>query len=741
MILGLFGKKSAQAPFDFYKMAVHYGVCHGPVKQIRRLQARDKIFWEGSETTNSTQVIVQDELFGGFRKEGGLAGVVDFLFGAPNQVLTPEQASLIGLTPSTAPAYRYTTSLWFRWDFNAIPPGIYDGNLNGFYWGTAPTLPEIAVQVTSIPTTLNTAFSEIGPNPEANPANMIYECLVNDDWGNGKPASAIDVNSFNAAAETLFNEDFGMSMIWNDSQKVDAFIQEILDHINAVFFLNPKTGLWSLKLIRDDYNPDDLPVFGPDDLVVTSFQRESIGETINELIVTWTNPENEQEETVSLQDLANITIQGAIVSDSANYYGIRNADLAMKICARDLRQRSYPLAQLSLSVNRKAWNLVPGDVIKLNYPEYGIESLILRVFKVDYGAVGTPTVTVEATEDIFGLEASEFVTPPSTQWVDPTSDPTPMTETLVTTLPYYLIAQQITSADLNNLVSGEAVAGIFAASNNLDVSSYDLLSERLDASDNLVFENIGSRAPIGALYLSAPLSAEAVTTATLGNVFGLNRPREGTFLLIGVGEQNQEICQITSVSGPNFTINRGLLDTTPKNWLTGSRVFVFERGSEYANDGFDVEGEIARFLLRTRTSRGLLPEINAPIESQVLSNRAFLPLCPSNCRVNTVGFGVVNALLADDLNLSWTNRDFRNLPNVPESWDAGPFNMPAGQLTFVEIFDFTNTLVFSQTYNGSSATISSGSLPAVAGLYNCVFSAQSPNGNSLQKFTVTISRN
>jgi hypothetical protein len=734
----IFSPKTPQAPFDFYLMSVHVGVCHGPVDAIRRLVAKDKIFWEGYETGNTTITVVQDALFGGFRKEGGLVGGIDVLLGGPTQTLSAQQAGFLGLTPATAPGYRNVTSLWFRKDFS-IPPGIYDGRRQGFYWGTQPVVPEVNVQVTRLPRQLNSAFAQIGLTPDANPAHIIFECLINDDWGRGVPISAIDLDSFNEASETLFNEGFGLSLMWAQQSNIDSFIQEILDHINANFFLDPRTGLLKLKVVRGDYDPDTLREFGPDDLIVTSFQRESLSETINELVVTWTNPINEQEETVSLQDLANITIQGSIVSDSANYYGIRNRDLAMAVCARDLRHRAYPLAKVEISCNRKAWDLNPGDVFKLNYPEYGIETIILRVTNINYGAVGNPQIDITAVEDIFGLEASQFSLPPGTQWDDPATAPTPMSPVLVTSLPYYLIANQISAPDLGTLIDGEAVAGIFASTSNEDVIFYDLLAERFDTTGALVYESIGERTPVGSARLVSGVAAASQSVVQFTSLQGGESLRVGQYLLFGTAETAQEICIISAVSGSNYTIRRGLCDTVPKTWAANSLAYVFNFNNRFFDDLQTQAGDLVKFKMITVTSLGRLSDSLAPVEQATMSDRAFRPICPSDCTVNGVKFGTATVLLTSALTLTWANRDFTAVPSTPHLWTDPSQNLPSGQQTRIRVFDSSDVEVFSGLYSGTGASIPASSLGPDANL-RVRFSSEKASDASLQFFEILVTR-
>ena len=65
-------------------------------------------------------------------------------------------------------------------------------------------------------------------------------------------------------------------------------------------------------------------------------------------------------------------------------------------------------------------------MVRLTWPEYQIQNLVMRVMNIDYGKIGTPSITVTLLEDIFSLEDASFTSAPSTGFTDPSRDPTPM---------------------------------------------------------------------------------------------------------------------------------------------------------------------------------------------------------------------------------------------------------------------------------------------------------------------------
>src|SRR5690606_4527087 len=125
---------------------------------------------------------------------------------------------------------------------------------------------------------------------------------------------AIDVVAFSQAAQTLFDERFGVSMMWSDQMEIEKFINEVIDHIEGSLFVHPRSGKFVLKLIRDDYDHTQLPIYTPDNAKLMNFQRKAWGETINEITITYKNPENEEDISFTIQDNANIAMQGAVIT-------------------------------------------------------------------------------------------------------------------------------------------------------------------------------------------------------------------------------------------------------------------------------------------------------------------------------------------------------------------------------------------------------------------------------------------
>lgn len=422
------GGGSAKQQVADYRLSLHFGICHGPVDALTALYYDEKAFWEGDEAANIKLPIALPNFLGGRTKEGGLVGEVRLMMGADTQVIEPYVAEKLGGTPENIPSFRGITSLFFS---NAAI---------GFLWGSnSPYIRNLWAKVRRSPKGLDPTQAMIGPN--ANPAHIIYECLTNTAWGMGAAPSDIDLGSFNRCSKTLLDEGFGLSMIWTAQASIESFVNEVLNHIDGSISVHPRNGRLHLKLVRNDYSVATLPVLDPDNCVVSNFQRKGWGETVNEINVTWTNPQNEQEETVTWHALDNIANQGNIVSETRNYYGVRDGTLAMRLAMRDCAAASYPMATCDVEVDRTAWDWVPGDVVKLNWPELNIFGLVMRVGPIDYGRPGEMRVRVNLVEDVFHLPATAEA-PPETGWEDPIVEPAP-SQSRVEMAPTFLIAREL----------------------------------------------------------------------------------------------------------------------------------------------------------------------------------------------------------------------------------------------------------------------------------------------------------
>lgn len=717
---GKSGGGSAKTQVTDYYMSIHMGICAGPVDAIEAIIIGEKEAWTGSAATETTLSVSKTDLFGGNKKEGGVAGDIYLTMGEGPEagLLMPSGlASRLGTTPDQCPAY------------NGLATAFFTGSGGrGFLWSSnSPYLKSTWFKVRRRSNTFSAGFgfpsNYANMGSESNPAHIIYECLTNEEWGMGAPANIIDTESFLYAAKVFYDEGLGLSLMWTEQATIEAFITEIIDHVQATFFINPLTGLLTLKPVRDDYDPEDLPELNPNNCKITKFARRLWGETVNEINVTWTNPETESEETVTIHDLANIEMQGSLVSDSRNYYGVRSAALAMKLAARDIRTAAAPLASFEIECDRSMWTLLPGSCVRLVYPEYGIEGLVLRVGNIDYGKPGDSTIRLSTMEDIFGLPQSAYTVPDESGWESQSKPPSDMEYVNIITMPYYFATQVAAAAGLSTTETEypNVLAGVLAATSNDDTNSFDIYSEATLPTGEVEMTSFGTRPVATTSSIREALVAEASTTATgaelgIPNMTNGVPPYQSGFAVIGDidrSDEELEFVLITNITGDyaSITMQRGVLDTVPRDWPYGTKIWFIGEGTSWGCRALFTDGGTGKFKLLPTTSQGQLDLADATEHLQVMTDRPHAPFRPANVKINGQGFGVVFQSTTDDFSVTWSRRNRLTEDSQVLAWTEADVLPEDGQTTKITVLDVDrNVLTTHAGLTGTSFTLPYASL-------------------------------
>ncbi len=527
--------------------------------------------------------------------------------------------------------------------------------------------------------------------PGMNPAHIIYQCLTNAEWGMGYPRSAIHDANFRAAADTFYAEAFGLSMIWNQQESIEGFVQIVLDHVGAMMALDEATGQFLLIPIRADYNVNALPVYGVDEIgTLDSYQRAAWGETINEITVVYTDAETNKDVPVTVQDLANIRAQGAVVNATKKYPGLRSFTLAARVALRDLLSRSTPLAKVRFRANRKLYDLRPGAVFKLDWPSLGIDDVVFRVLSVNRGTIADNMIEVQAAEDVFGLPTASYVAQQPPGWTNPVSEPLAAPYRKIYERTYYELAAGLTAAELAAVANDAGYLSTLAVRPSSDAYGYDL-----DVYAGGAYEVKAS----GAFCPSCTIMADITPTqavCTIGSGVDLDLVELGSWAYI-----ENEIVSVTALNtgAGTVTLGRGCLDTVAKAHGAGARIFF--AGTFSAEDPTEyLVGQSGIVKMLTRTGQGRLDEDEAPVDSTTMARRQYRPYPPGLFRLTgsqgTIPSTAYPTEVRGDLVVSWAHRN--RLTQNLETESAGNIGPEAGVTYNLRIYDTgLNQLVESQT--------------------------------------------
>jgi hypothetical protein len=480
------GKKTYTVGY-WYGLGMHMVLCHGPVDEVKEIIVGERTAWTGSVTGNGSVTISRRDLFGGEDREGGVDGTLDVMFGGAGQTANAYLQSRLG---TNIPTFRGVLSVAWRGLVSAMNPYIKPWRF----------------RVKRIPSAWYPAKAEI--SGDANPAHIIRECLTNADWGMGYPGADIDDTSFTAAADTLYSEGFGLSILWDQEQPIEDFILSILRHIDGVLYVHPRTGKFTLKLARDDYTVASLPTLSPSNVLrIEEFSRPSWGEIVNQVTVQYRDGQTDKDASITVQDIAAIQLQGGVVATTVRYPGISKGELANRVAMRELKQLSSTLAKVTLVANREASSLDIGSVFKLTWPPYGITEMVMRVARISYGELTNGQVRIEAVQDIFGLPNAIYTNPPPTGWQDPISTPAPCPFQAVYEVPYWQIVKDVIGewpSLLNDIDPTEGIVAALGARPSADAIDYHAM--RWNGSD---WEDAGrgTFAPTAVLAAAMPQGA------------------------------------------------------------------------------------------------------------------------------------------------------------------------------------------------------------------------------------------
>ena len=671
-------KKKSQVVGYRYGIAMHMCISHAPVNAIKKIEIDDRTAWTGSMTGSGNIWIDNFGLFGGDDGEGGPKGNLNVLMGESTQAKNPRLMRSLG---ANIPAFRGILS--FVWD------GLITANnryLKAWQftvqrdtagWNTPVWYPE-----------------KITIGDGMNPAHIIYQCLTDSEWGMGYPTTAIDTVSFAAAADTLHYEQFGLSMIWNQQGTIESFVQIVLNHVGCTLTIDQRTGLFQLKLIRADYDIDDLPLFDESNVnEVTSFQRSGWGETVNEIVLTYTDPDTRKETVTTVQDLANVQAQGAVVSQTMEFIGITSHDIARQVAMRELLSRSSPVARVGLKINRQAWELTSSDVIAFSWPKLGIDKIALRVGSVNYGTLEDGTITVEAAEDIYGLPASSYAGQEPGGWVDPIQPPAPAPARKFIEATYFDLATTLTAADLATILPDDGYAGMYAQQPSMLAQDFKL-KDRTSGSGDFIEVDTGPHTPT--CLLAADLPIEEFSTVSIASVVGHIELFElGNYAII---ENEYVRVDAIDLDAGTLTIARGVIDTVPAEHATGTKVFFAENLGAVDGNAWPA-GALIDAKVITTTASGILADADAPIDTLEIFARHFKPYPPGKFRING---DYMPASVTDDILISWEERNRLQQTVYLLAQDEASITPEAGTAYTIKIYDQDDTLV--RTLTGLTGT-------------------------------------
>ncbi len=661
---GMFSSKKVIVGYEYFvgiQLLLGIGPC-----TLHKIWADKDELWSGTANADGQALVInKPKLFGGKEKGGGFVGTIRFYTGGFVQGINAYLESKIGV--GLVPGYRGTTHIV----------------LEHCNIGEQNSLRPLSFELSRYTNGLGLAGGIEKVGDDMNPMELLFQVFTLKWGGLDVTPDLIDLDSWKAAAATLFAEGNGMSLIVSTPNQGKDIANEVMRQAEAIMFNDPETGKIVMKLIRNDYDVDDLPVFDETNVLgVRSFASKLWEDTINQIRVTYTNRDKKYETgSAMVQDMANINAQGRIRSSTLSYPGVTNGELALKMATRDLTQSSVPLLSATLEMNREGANLRPGDVFLWAWSAYKLDRVVMRVKSFDLGALNDNRIAINCSQDEFAIDETIFTAP-----VSGGSNPTTPTDIAVaspnafaTEAPLFFanaagIALGATQSLI--LVSAEAPAGsdeydVYTSNNTVDYA----LSE-----ENVVYAAKGTlnTAVTASANLATGVLANLTITvdATDLDAFSAAQVAQGYGMLLIDAEL---LAYQGLVDNGNGTITvstvwRALLDTIPVAHAIGANVYFVE-GDSVIDDAFNYTDTI-RVKVAPKTFDDALDVAAAPYVAVTLNKRAARPLKPANVKFDAGAAFAPPGVGTGSKTVTWANRDrnsltVRNITDATNEYEAG----------------------------------------------------------------------
>ncbi|MFI3270561.1 MAG: hypothetical protein R3Y11_00425 [Pseudomonadota bacterium] len=659
------------------------------MSKLLKIVYGERIAWEGSVEPDSTITVSAASLYGGTDTggSGGISGTFYLNGGDSGQGRDPVVQAFLGT--DEVPAHRGIVTLSMGSTYtlkndaytlkNTYADGAYVSAYSAYFRGLYCKVQNLGYDW--YPSKGTIADTEI------NPAHEIRDALINPDLSGQYSADDLDEDSFIAAADTLYSENFGLSPVWSDTSTSQEYIDTLLKHIDGTLNRDRTTGKLRLRLNRCDYDEDDLITLSTGDYSeVSSLGALALTSTVNKLTITYVRMTDvgEEDGTMTAENIANIALQDGYVSANSDTFEFCTdaiEDLPSRILLRELHAASYPLKSFTLKGYSEKMNaLQEGDVFILNFPEAGIEKLVSRVMEADYGTLDDHTITLTCSEDIYGTDIASVVISTGTSWESPFVDPTKPVVYVMYEAPLYLakMTDGYESTMLTSYPKGGVVFSLAERSNSLDTYySHNIYD------DDTGWTSVGDGQHASSTYLFLALGKKD-TVLSVYDVSSIELAI-GNLLFVGT-----EIMSITAFTDTTITVLRGVLDTLPQDHAQGARVWLpAEDQGGYCDEMF-TEGDTAKIALTTTNTVGTSTPLQADLTSTAMNARIFRPMPPAYLLLNN---SYLPETCSGIIALSWYHRCRLEQQDVVVSQDAGDIGPEDGTTYTIKFYSENGELV------------------------------------------------
>jgi hypothetical protein len=538
----------------------------------------------------------------------------------------------------------------------------------------------------SIPSSITDGFLELFSEYDMNPAHILRELLISPDTGGSGVAEDAGL-SFAAAAQTLYDEKFGISLAWGNTADRESFKNEVEKHIDAKTFIDRRTGKWEIKLIRNDYVFANLPVFDRSNVVSWSNMNFPEAHTlINQLTVVFNDPSKDAKTSITVGNPARILqADSRIISNKIEYRGINRLDLGAQIASRDLAAQSSPLLRGEFVTTYLPTDLNLGSPIVINNAKLKIVNKVVRIVEIIDGNITDNSTRVKFLEDKFNITNQttfDFEEP-----IDTSNSVEPVYLSMVEETPYLtgyetLGEETFTTANTNDSLMG--LLQISAGAPNQTSTEVNIWRDNEEIETTPFSPAAVSLGPLSdrADHVKVVIvSFDDLSTLSVGTKTWIDGERVSLVLVeagntaISTDYWYPVLAIPTTGTVYTITVSRGILDTSPKYHYETTPVLFYEF-TDAVIDDLQTSGDVLSVQLQTIASGGVLPITYADAIPITFQSRGLRPYPPGDIKMDAA-YASSPYDETSTVVVTWEHRDRLALTLLNHT-EAGPASPEAG---------------------------------------------------------------
>jgi len=333
---------------------------------------------------------------------------------------------------------------------------------------------------------------------------------------------------------------------------------------------------------------------------------------------------------------------------------------------------------------------------KINFPNRGIDSMIVRAGEVALGKLTDGKIQIKVVQDIYGMPQTSFVTPTAPIWTPPNFVPVAPPESELLEVNYRDYYRRSQPADRDAIDEGTSfIAMVAKKPADVQTQGYDIAT-RVAPDEYQTYFNGGFTAWLTLAADIGPL--DTTLDVEMENI--ANFEAEFTDgLVVQIGSEQIGITAFDFEYGI-ATIKRGVADTIPAAHVAGDTLWLVD--DEMVSDGKEYQdGEVVDGKALTRTSTALLDLADAEEKSVEVNQRVFRPYPPGDVQQGGVTVYVPRDPQEEPV-LTWTHRDRIVQADAVVGHGEGSVGPEPGTTYQVRVFADDNVTLLN-TYSGIDA--------------------------------------